>query len=191
MSKIECWYDVETTGLDVSKGAAVIQLALIIVKDDVVIKEFDFLINPYTYNKEVTIDPTALLINGHKESDFSTYKHLNDVMIELLEYLASNFPNDKLVLMGYNNSSFDKYFLEDMFEDTDRKFWLYFNWKQIDVFELVKCLQFMGYMTKTFNQKLGTIGEYFKIPLRGELHNALTDVHLTRDIYLKIKENLV
>lgn len=189
--QIECWYDVETTGLSVDKGAAVVQIALLIIEDDVEVKKFNFNINPYSYRRAVTIDPYALTINGYKEGDFDSYKSLEEVMVEVMNYLTVTYPSNKLTLCGYNNSTFDKYFIEDMFNDIGRKFQMYFNWKQIDVFELVKALQFMGVMTKTFNQKLGTIGEYLKIPLRGELHDALTDVYLTRDIYLKIKKELV
>jgi len=191
MKVIEGWYDVETSGLDVVDGAAVIQIALMIVEDGKVIVELEYKINPNSYNRDVTISQDALDINGFKVEDFASFETLETVVAKIMHELTIRYPDHKVTLLGYNNSTFDKYFLEDMFKDCEKAFSTYFHWKQIDIFELVKALQFMGVMNKTFNQKLGTIGEYFHIELEGDLHDALTDVKLTRAIYEKIKGKLV
>ncbi len=191
MESIECWYDVETTGLDVSKGACVIQFACQIVENGEVVHEVCETINPYSYNREVTISEEALKINGFRQEDFELFKPLELVVKELIHLLAVKYPKKKLTLVGYNNSTFDKYFIEDMFKDQGKRFDLYFNWKQIDVFEIVKYLQHIGFMTKTFNQKLGTVAEYLNLAPEGSLHDALVDVKLTRGIHNKIKEALL
>lgn len=187
---IECWYDVETTGLKVKDGAAVVQIAFLIVEDGKVVKELSSTINPFSYNRPITISAEAMNINGFLEEDFNTMPGLSNVLGELMDFCTKTYPKNKLTLIGYNNSTFDKYFLEDMFGDQGKQFWLYFNWKQIDIFETVKYLQFSGVMGDTYNQKLGTIAEYLKVEPRGDLHDALVDVYVTRDIHLKIQENL-
>jgi DNA polymerase III epsilon subunit-like protein len=187
---IECWYDVETTGLKVKDGAAVVQIAFLIVEDGKVVKEFSSTINPYSYKREITISPEAMAINGYKEEDFEAMPKLYHVLSELMHFCTTKYPNTKLTLIGYNNSTFDKYFLEDMFTDQGKLFHLYFNWKQIDIFETVKYMQFSGLIGSTFNQKLGTIAEYLGVKPKGELHDALVDVYVTRDIHLKIQEKL-
>lgn len=191
-TEVEVWYDFETTGLKISEGAAVIQLCALFVVNGEVVDTLNELVNPHSYNRPVTISSMALQINGHKEEDFPTYKDLDEVtkMLRTKAYTWGSKYRTKCRLIGYNNSTFDKDFIEEMFSHAGLKFDSYFKWKQIDVFELVKALQFMGLMGQTFNQKLGTIAEYFKIEVDGNLHDALTDVQLTRGIFLKIKEKL-
>lgn len=189
---VEVWYDFETTGLKIEEGAAAVQLcALFVVKGEVV-DTLNEKINPFSYKRPVTISKIALEINGNKEEDFPSYRDVNEVVRELKNkaYTWGSKYKTKCKLIGYNNSTFDKYFIEEMFVNAELNFSSYFDWKQIDVFELVKALQFMGVMGTTFNQKLGTIAEYFKLETEGKLHDAFNDVELTRGIYLKIKEVL-
>jgi DNA polymerase III epsilon subunit-like protein len=190
MAKLEFWYDVETTGLDMREGAAVVQIAGLIVEKGVVVDTFVSDINPYSYNRDVTIDAKALTINGYKEEDFSSMPTLEEAMIVLMDKLTKRYPKDKLTCFGYNNSTFDKYFIEDMFKDIGRTFNTYFHWKQIDVFEVVKGLQDMKVLPWSYNQKLGAIGELLEVEAEGDLHDALVDIKLTRGIYLKIQEML-
>lgn len=189
MGKAELWYDLETTGLNPLDGHAVVQFGGILVEDGEIIATIDEKINPYSYHRDVTINAKALEINGHKEEEFHTYTNLVDFMMLLRQTVSKT--QGKVTLIGYNNSTFDKYFLEDMFYDCKMRYQNYFKWKQIDVFEIVKGLQHMGVMGPTFNQKLGTIAEYLEIEPEGSLHDALVDVKLTRGIYLKIKQKLL
>lgn len=188
MRKIEFWYDFETTGLDLKTGAAVVQFSYQIVENGVVKFEGNEFINPHSYPRNVTISEEALKINGRKESEFETFKTLELVFFELLDLLSRNYPKNKLTLIGYNNSTFDKDFIEEWFTLFDRPFWKYFNWKQIDVFEIVKFLQHIGFMGSTYNQKLATIAEHLKVVDENyDWHDSLNDVRATRLIYEKIK----
>ena len=119
---IECWYDVETTGLKVKDGAAVVQIAFLIVEDGKVVKELSSTINPFSYNRPITISAEAMNINGFLEEDFNTMPGLSNVLGELMDFCTKTYPKNKLTLIGYNNSTFDKYFLEDMFEDQGKSF---------------------------------------------------------------------
>lgn len=189
--KVEMWYDFETTGLKIEKGAAAVQFACIVVCEGKVVDQLNCLINPFSYPREVTLDPTAMKINGHKEEDFPTYMSMKDAVMEIkqMAFKWGSKYGKKVTLVGYNNSTFDRYFIEDMFELAKIDYSKFFAWKQIDVFELVKALQFMGIMGETYNQKLGTIAEYFKLNTEG-LHDAFTDVSLTRQISLHIKQRI-
>lgn len=192
MKKPEFWYDFETTGLDLKTGAAVVQFSYQIVENGVVKFEGNEFINPHSYPRNVTISEEALKINGRKESEFETFKTLELVFFELLDLLSRNYPKNKLTLIGYNNSTFDKDFIEEWFTLFDRPFWKYFNWKQIDVFEIVKFLQHIGFMGSTYNQKLATIAEHLKVVDENyDWHDSLNDVRATRLIYEKIKEKLL
>jgi len=191
MSKFSLWYDVETTGLHIKNGAAVVQFGGILMEGDKVLHEFNLDINPHSYNREVSIDPKALAINDKKEEDFESFMTLEIAVKTIMHELTVKVPRNKVVLCGYNNSTFDKYFLEDMFEDQGKSFSTYFQWKQIDVFETFKGLAYMGLMPETFNQKLGTVAEALDVEPAGELHDALVDIRLTRDVLLKIRERLL
>lgn len=192
MRNIEFWYDFETTGLDISTGSAVVQVSYQIVENGEVKFEVNEFINPFSYPREVTISAEALRINGRKESEFESFKSLETVFLEMLTLLSKNYPKDKLTLIGYNNSTFDKYFIEEWFTLFNRNFWQYFKWKQIDVFEMVKFLQHIGFMGSTYNQKLQTIAEHLKVVDKDyNWHDSLNDVRATRLIFEKIKGALL
>lgn len=184
----EFWYDVETTGLDPIKSG-IIQLSGLLIKEDKIIAEFNEYINPLTYNKEIIVDQVALEINHL--TNYKEFQSAKIVLAKFMDFFVKNCPRDKVKLFGYNNSTFDKYFLEELFYDQGKDFCTYFHYKQIDIFELVKSLQYMKLMPKSFNQKLGTIGELLGIEFKGNLHDSLTDSYLTRDVYKIIEENLL
>ena len=192
MGKIECWYDFETTGLSIESGAAVVQFSYQIVENGKVKFEGNEFINPFSYPRNVTISQEALNVNGRKESEFESFRSLEEVFFEFISLLTKNYPKNKLTLIGYNNSTFDKYFIEEWFTLFNRNFWQYFNWKQIDVFEMIKFLQHIEFMGTTYNQKLRTIAEHLKVvPVDYNWHDALNDVKATRLIYDKIKGALL
>ncbi len=192
MNKIEFWYDFETTGLKIEEGAAVVQFSYQIVENGVVKFEGNEFINPHSYPRPISISAEALRINGRSESEFESFKTLETVFLELLTLLSKNYLKNKLVLIGYNNSTFDKYFIEEWFTLFNRNFWQYFNWKQIDVFEMVKFLQHIGFMGSTYNQKLQTIAEHLKVvDADYNWHDSLNDVRATRLIFEKIKGALL
>jgi DNA polymerase III alpha subunit (gram-positive type) len=166
MKVVECFYDVETTGLEINEGAVVVQFACQIVEDGTVMHEMNAFINPYSYNGGVTINPKALEINGIDKEDLEGFEDLELVVNKLMHLLTVNYPTTKLTLVGYNNSTFDKYFLEAMFKNVGKSYSTYFNWKQIDIFETTKYLQHIGFMGRTYNQKLQTIATYLKVILR-------------------------
>jgi DNA polymerase III epsilon subunit-like protein len=189
MRECEVWYDFETTGLKHDVHGAC-QLAMVVVLDGEVVEEYVTDVDISSYPREVVVNAKALEINKRSKVSLTQGKSIKKVVADICKILAKHFPRGKARLLGYNNSTFDRFFMEDFFEIAGVDYWKWFKWKQIDVFELVKALQFMGAMGPTFNQKLGTIVKYLGIEVKGDLHDALADVHATRDIYLKIKVGL-
>lgn len=86
----------------------------------------------------------------------------------------SGKPYRTAVLMGYNNSYFDKPFIDRLMEK-----WVDFSaydYRMYDVYELAKWL-----LPWENEYNLVAMMEYFKLPPR-EAHDALQDVYMTRDV---------
>ncbi|MCI4435431.1 MAG: 3'-5' exonuclease [Ignisphaera sp.] len=187
------WYDVETTGLDIKDGAAIVQISGLLCNTNtgIVIDEFDYYIKPSTYGREVIVVPEAMKINGLSIDWLETNGVDAEFVVKSIMHLVTvNCGDAKVVPCGYNNSTFDKFFIEELFSLFNRQIGVYFTRKQIDVFEALKFTQFIGVLPKTFNQKLGTVCDEFGIIEEGNLHNSMTDVKLTRKLALYIKERI-
>ena len=179
---LEVWYDVETTGLDVTKGAAVCQLACLLVKDGLVVDQLNRRVNISSYLRPVTISQKALEINGRSRESLYEGIEVRELMSELCELVH---PHGKATLIGYNNNAFDRHFLADLFNQVDYKYEVYFEYKQIDVFEFIKALHFSNVIPKSGNQKLLSMAEAFGVA-EENAHDAFADIKMTRNLYNKI-----
>lgn len=178
------YIDTETTGLDKVKHG-MRELAYIIEVDGEELESGLFKINPLTYNKEVEIDQKALDISNKTLDEITSDEYADSVdcfnsFIETLDKYIDKFDKeDKFIVNGYN-TPFDTGFIQEWFKDNNHKYYgSYFNYKELDVFALVKFLKYMDFID-TPSDKLEIICEYFNVEL--EAHNALDDIRATKKL---------
>jgi DNA polymerase-3 subunit epsilon len=180
-----CYLDTETTGLD-SEMCDIWQVAFIIEINGKVEEKRSFKMAPLEY---AIIESDAIEMQGFSEEDLYTFPDRNDQFKKIKKFLEryiSKFnKEDKFLPVGYN-VRFDIDFL--------RQFWLSFGDKYYGSYFLNAPLDVLGlaglYMTQIGitpkNFKLGTMCEFFNIPLKA--HDALEDITATRTLYLILKE---
>lgn len=187
------WYDLETTGLDY-RTHGVIEVAMLFEKNGEVVETLVTKVNCADYARDVAVDPKALEINKTKQEEIEKFPALKEVLQNITRKLYKVYGNKKVKLVGFNNTSFDKWFLEEMFTQGGDAFDKYFHYKQIDVFEIVKGLHYMQILPRTFNQRLVTIVEEYKLATVSEIeenaHNALWDIYMTKNLLTYIEEKL-
>lgn len=193
MSKNLIFVDIETTGLDpISNG--IVQISMLFEKDGEVIDIYDSNVDCTTYTRDVAVNQIALDINGIKIDEIESFLSVQEVVAEISAKIYKNYGKTKVKLCGYNNTSFDKYFIEEMYKQTAWDYDNFFHYKQIDVFEMVKGLQYLGLLPQTFNQRLETILEEYKLAtiedIKAKAHNSLWDVHMTRELFYYIQKEL-
>jgi DNA polymerase-3 subunit epsilon len=182
MSKI-LYIDTETTGLDKTKSGLT-ELACIVEINGVQVDKLLLQINTTTYNKDIAIEDEALTLTGKTKeliNSYPTSKDQFEMFIDLLDqYIDKYDKTDKFQLNGYN-TNFDIGFIQEWFKDNDHKYYgSYFNYKELDVFALVKYLKYLG-LIDTENDKLETICNHFGIEL--DAHNALDDIVATKKLH--------
>lgn len=179
------YFDVETTGLDKTK-AGLTQLAAIVVIDGVEVDKISLDINPASYNREVEISNEALAVTNKTLEELANYplsKEQFNAFISFLDKHINKYDKtDKFVPIGYN-SQFDMGFMQEWFNDNNHKFFgSYFQYKDVDVFALVKHLAFLGHINSD-NHRLGTICDIYGVSLGDSAHDAIADIRATRELY--------
>ena len=179
------YLDLETGGLDYKKHP-ILQLAGIInVGADH--EEFNFKIIPY-----MECDNEALEINGLGEvtEEFEdAYMVYNKFLRILDKYIDKFDKTDKFNLVTYNGHNFDCQFLREFFEyNKNLYFGSYFFYPSIDMM-LLAAYAAIGQRHKLPNFKLGTVARSLGIEVdESNLHDALFDVKLTKEIFNKFKK---
>jgi len=200
MKPLIVYYDLETSGLPgkPSEGLTpgILQIAMLFEVDGIVVGELDLMVDCDAYNRHVSVSPEALKINGIEVQYIKSFTPPLEVITEIQDKIRCFRPNDKApVLIGYNNSSFDKFFLEDLFDQVDQKIGDTFSYKQRDVFELVKEYHAQGWLFTPFNQKLVTLLDAYKLYTLREIeegaHNALWDCVATRALHRYITKTMI
>ena len=179
MRMTKLWLDVETTGLDSEKNG-IIQIACIVEDSSgKVLDTFEIKVKPF---KGCIYDKKALEINGKTREDIYKYPTEKQAMSSFVNFLNMYQKNEiQYSLSGYN-SQFDQNFIIAIFKrHRQYNFWKYFNYKDIDVFALIKILDLWG---SDNSQKLGSMCDKFGIKLTP--HDALEDIKATRKLYKKI-----
>lgn len=181
------YIDTETTGLD-SRLHALTEIACIVVEDGEIIDKQLLYINPSSYTKMATIDPQALEFRNVTIEEVEAYPSSKDQFNEFIAFLDKHIDKydkqDKFKILGYN-IGFDIGFIKEWFIDNDHKYYgSYFDYKDIDVFALVKHLKLINQSFETENDKLETLCKYFGIGI--DAHNALSDIEATRELYKRI-----
>lgn len=180
------YFDLETTGLFAWKNG-VVQIGAVVEIDGVEKEELNLELQPF---RDDVIESKALEVNGIDES--TLWDRLDPVLgfkqleAMLEKYVRKYDKTDKFTLVGYNSQSFDDAFFRKFFSKCGSKYYgSWFYSAHIDVM----CLAAHALLNKRHemeNFKLGTVAAALGIQPDGQLHDALTDVRLTRDIYKAI-----
>ena len=179
--------DTETTGLNSQKND-IIQIAGQVVEDGLVLESFNFKCQPVNWD---TISPQALQVTNTTIAQLRTYENPKDTFAKFLAVLVKYAtPKDKFLIAGQNVKKFDWRFIVSFWEKhkgpEDKDFQFYFdNRTSLDLMDLTKPMKVNGIL-EVENIKLGTIVEALNIPIEGNLHDALTDITVTRKSFYKM-----
>lgn len=180
MNKI-AWIDTETTGLDAVKQD-VIQIAILIELDGVVVEEAEFKCQPYDYS---TVQKGALDVHGYSVEGLQTFpipsETLGKVTALLRKYITEG-SMDGFIFAGYN-SPFDVRFVSAWMQKGGMEFAQYFR-SQHDVLPHFK-KYILDSRQYSKNHKLVTAAEHFGITF--DAHDALEDIKTTKLVWEKIK----
>jgi DNA polymerase-3 subunit epsilon len=186
------FYDVETTGLDsVSNG--IHQLSGCIEIDGVVVEWFNFNVRPFPTD---IIDSEAIKISNVSIEKIMGYEKPEIVHKKFIDLLGKHVgkynKQDKLFLIGYNNSRFDDQFLRSWFGKNNDKYYGSWFWPNtIDVMSLASNF-LVNNRVNMVNFKLKTVAKEFGLNVdESKLHDALYDIELTRGIYNIVNEPIL
>jgi len=181
-----CWIDTETSGLDPFKDG-IIQLAFIIDIDGEV-KEKGTL---YSNCEGKNINQKALDCNGftlEKIKTFSPpkemYKSLKQVLSKYVDPYNKN-KEGRFYFAAYN-ATFDFGFISQLWKDqNDPYLFSFFNFGFVDPSSFVRFLQYSG-VSFPAALRLDDLANALGVVPQGRLHDALTDITLTRDCTLEM-----
>lgn len=182
------YFDLETTGVNPAKNG-IHQISGMIEIDGVEKERFNFHVQP---NPRAIIEEQALSVAGVTREQILAYPTMQEVYSELVAMLAKYVDKydkkDKFFLVGYNNASFDNQFLRGFFlQNSDNYFGSWFWSNSIDVMVLASHA-LAPLRSNLENFKLATVAKFMGINVDDEaLHDAFYDIHLTREVYKKIK----
>jgi DNA polymerase III subunit epsilon len=183
------YIDVETTGLS-PKKSGIIQLAGLIEVDGEIVSSFDYKMQP---KPDAIIDPKAMEVNGILEEDIPSLMLMEEAyrkFIRELDFYVDRFDKaDKVFFVGYNCQSFDCPFVRQWFSDNGNKFYGAYFWvNSIDIMCLAS--EFLKYVRPEMpNFKQSTVANFLGIDVdESNIHDAIYDINLTRDIYKKLTE---
>ena len=182
MSKI-MFIDTETTGLEIERHALV-QIGAIIEIDGEVKEKINLDIAPFP-NAEIS--ESALRVIGKSPSELTAYpssvSQYKEFKSILAKYVDKYNKADKFHFVGYN-AVFDDAFLRKFFKrNGDSYYGSFFWWPPIDVAQMAQ-LTFMETRASFKSFKLQDVATKMGLDVNAEqLHDALFDVELTRDIF--------
>jgi len=186
------FFDLETTGVDFD-NSAVIQIGAILDINGKEVASANIKIRPH---EGAVIDPGALKVTGlTKDELYDDPERLTPLeaywrFMEMWGFKRGAFVRqaDRVQLAGYNSLAFDNRFLQALGRRAgDNYTYAKYHWPGIDVASIAcaglrSCRGFM----KDF--KLMTVAKELGVNVDGQAHDALFDVHVTRELYYKILE---
>lgn len=193
MSAKIIYLDTETTGLD-AKKCGIIQLAAILDIDGKEVDSIDIKICP---RHDLEINDEALAISGFTreqiQSDFLPELRAHAEFTAWLGRHIDKFSKvDKAFFSGYN-TPFDVEFVRAWFTRCNDKYFGSWFWSgSIDVMgAALWALRDKRHMLPNF--KLGTVADFVlgsrvaELTAEAGLHNALTDIRITREIHRRVQ----
>ena len=184
MDKI-LWVDTETTGVDHNVNG-LIQFAAIVEIDGVDVDEININIQPFGSDK---IDSSALCVTGISVDELKNFDNPKKAWMDITRTLSIHVDKydrrDKFTFAGFN-ATFDMNFMYAFSKKCGDNYcgsWLWYPPLDVAVIAGEKLRKVRHELT---NFKLGMVAEYLGIKPDGELHDAMTDIRLTREVYRKI-----
>ncbi len=176
------WLDTETTGTDPARNGMA-QIAGIIEIDGKEKDAFNLHVRPFD---DDIIDDTALAVNGFTRDELAGFPPPTEVHGTIVEVLSRHVDRynrkDKLVFAGYN-AQFDLNFMHAFFKKCgDSYFGSWVWWPGLDV-SVLAMQRLMPVRHLLPNFKLTTLADYLHITPKGEAHDAMADIRMTRAIY--------
>lgn len=158
-------FDLETTGLDKDKDF-IIEIGALKYKNNVLVDEFNYLINPLIKLPDVIKEITKIT-----DEDLADKETIDKVLPKFIDFV------EDLPLLAHNNS-FDLGFINKNIKDLNLK---ELTNKNIDTLELARI-----YIKELYNYKLETVKKYFKI--NQVSHRATGDCFTTNYLYQECKK---
>lgn len=176
-----CHIDTETTGVD-PRLNGIIQVSGLVEANGKSV-DFDFRMQPFP---DDVVEDGALNVNNVTREQIATFMTPNAFKKEfdslLCRHINKFAKTDKMFFVGYN-ASFDWNFMQEFYKKAgDKYFGSLFWFPFIDTATLAGIM--LGPKRATLpNFKLGTVCNALGIKIEGELHDAMTDVLLSKAIY--------
>lgn len=183
------WIDTETTGPN-PKMHAIIQIGGIVDIDGKVVEDFDIRLKPHT---GAAIDDKALAVNGISRDSLMSYPDSSEGFRKFTgimeKYINVFDKRDKFTMYGFN-VQFDESFIRELFQINASKYFGAYLWfPSIDV--AGRCHEYLcaiGQRPLMPNGKLSTMAGALGVSTPDNLHDALADIRLTRQCWLKVQE---
>jgi DNA polymerase III subunit epsilon len=184
MSKL-CFIDTETTGTDPTKNG-LIQLAGLIEVDGEEKQSFNFHIQPFPND---VVEESALAVNKTSQEILKSFQVAGEAYSDFVKilslYVDKYDKKDKFFFVGYN-ARFDADFVRSFFEkNNDKYFGSWFWFPPIDVMNLA-IVRLINRRAELPNFKLGSIAVELALHPEGDLHDALTDIRLTKQMFYSL-----
>lgn len=179
------WLDCETTGLD-PKRHSIWEFAALVDINGEIVDEFHMLVKPYKKDvSQYALDMNLVRYTEACDVGWDVKEAVKRLKGFMAQYIDKYDKQDKFVPAGKNIAAFDLQFLREMFASAgDKKYgigsWMFSCWR--DVTDAIGRAVGAGMRFK--NHKLETVAE--TLGLEHEAHDALSDVKVTRAIYLML-----
>lgn len=185
--------DVETTGLWESKHA-IHQFAGIIEVDGKIVDSFDLKMRPWD-GAVIDVDKKTgmqipMMVSGISEETLRAYPEPSVQVLKFIsiceKYIDLNDPKDRFFLIAYN-AEFDTKFVRMMMMkfgqgNPFQRFGKIFRNSSICA-RVTSMVALEDRITELKDHKLGSVAEAFGLKPEGALHDAMTDIKLTRDVF--------
>jgi len=157
-------FDIETTGLN-KDNDYIIEIGALKYKNNVLIEEFSYLINP-----KIKLPDIITEITGITDKDLENKETIDTVLPKFINFI------EDLPLLAHN-ISFDIGFINKNIKDLNLN---KLNNKNIDTLEVAR-----AYLPQMYNYKLETLKKYFKI--NQVSHRAIGDCYTANYVYQECK----
>ncbi len=183
------YIDTETTGRYTETCGAT-QISGIIVRDGKEVSTIDLDINPFTYNRDITVSDKALEVTSKTLKEIKGYPPVSISYLQFTMWLNKHRREGEYYTLIAYRTPYDIGVLESLFKDQSgdkRTLYNYIHYKTIDVLEIVKVMTLWG-IHKSKNEKLVTICEYYGIELNA--HDSMEDIKATRLLHKRLMKEL-
>ncbi len=159
--------DFETTGMSPDYGACPTEIAVVLVREGLIVDRYQSLMNGNTW-----IPPFIQSLTGITNAMVRKAPPMGQVMNDAIEF-AADYP------LVAHNASFDRKFWDDALEQQGKE-------RQQEF--LCSMLMARRVFPQAPNHKLGTLVNYLRLPMTGQFHRALADAEATAHLFIKMQQ---